>query len=105
VTASAYGLATPHGPAWLKDALCARPEYADERDLWFAQKKDKAAVRRARQICWLCPVLAACGQSAYETREPFGTWGAVSESERRAMLRRRGIRLPYEDDDETGAAT
>lgn len=89
---------SPLGP-WVQDALCASQEYADERDeLWFAPKSDKQALRRARQICWSCPVLRACGQWALDNREPIGLWGAVTETERRAILRRRGIRLPDDKD-------
>lgn len=82
--------------AWVTQAICAGPEFADNRDLWFAQKKDKAAVRRARQICWDCPVLEQCGQWALDNHERFGMWGAVDETARRAMLRWRGIRIDDE---------
>lgn len=87
--------------AWVEDALCAAPEYAAQRDLWFAPKTDAKAQRKARQICWSCPVLQACGQAAIDNREPIGLWGGVTESERRAILRRRGIRLPDDHDDDT----
>jgi hypothetical protein len=87
--------------AWVKQALCASPEYADEREtLWFAPKKDKANIRRARQICWSCPALQACAQSAIDNREPIGLWGGITETERRAILRRRGIRLPDDREDD-----
>jgi len=88
--------------AWVRQALCASPEYRDEREaLWFAPKHDKANLRRARQICWSCPALRACAQAAIDNREPIGLWGGVTESERRAILRRRGIRLPdHEDSDQ-----
>lgn len=85
------------GRAWIKDALCASDKYADEPDLWFSSKSDEKAVRRARQICWSCPVIEACAQWAYERREPFGLWGGVAEAERRALLRRRGIRIKDTD--------
>lgn len=84
---------------WTEGALCASPAYADCRDIWFAPKTDKEAVRKARQICWSCPLLQTCGQRAIEDREPWGMWGAVSEGERRAMLRRRGICLTVAEDE------
>lgn len=86
--------------AWLKDALCASPQYADKRDLWFAPKTDKLSIREARQICWSCPALQACAQAALDNREPIGLWGGVTEAERRQILRRRGIRLPDHHDDD-----
>lgn len=85
--------------AWVKDALCASPAYADKRDLWFAPKTDTTAQREARQICWSCPVLQTCAQAAIDNREPVGLWGGITESERRAILRRRGIRLPDDHED------
>lgn len=88
--------------AWVRQALCASPEYAEQREeLWFAPKADKANLRRARQICWSCPAMHACAQAAFDNREPIGLWGGITESERRAMLRRRGIRLPEEHEDDT----
>lgn len=87
--------------AWVKEALCASDAYADEREtLWFAPKTDKANTRRARQICWSCSALQACAQWAIDNREPIGLWGGVTEAERRQILRRRGIRLPDDHEDE-----
>lgn len=88
--------------AWVQQALCASPEYADELEtLWFAPKHDKANLRRARQICWSCPALQACARAAFDNREPIGLWGAITESERRAIFRRRGIRLSDDHADDT----
>lgn len=96
---------TEPGRTWIKDALCASPDYAGERNLWFSQKKDQAGVRKARQICWSCPSLEACGRWAFETRQPFGVWGGVTEGDRRAALRRRGIRIKDIDDEDELEAT
>jgi hypothetical protein len=87
--------------AWVQQALCASPAYASKRDLWFAPKTDTKAQREARQICWSCPALHACAQAAIDNREPVGLWGGITEAERRAILRRRGIRLPDDHDDDT----
>ena len=55
-------------------------------------------VRHAKVICFSCPVQPECGQWAIDNREPFGVWGGVSEKERRAILRRRGVRLVEDPD-------
>jgi WhiB family redox-sensing transcriptional regulator len=41
---------------------------------------------RAKQVCAHCPVLQSCREFALRTREPFGVWGGLAESERRAIL-------------------
>jgi len=41
---------------------------------------------RAKQVCAHCPVIQSCRAFALRTREPFGVWGGLAESERRAML-------------------
>ncbi|AVH24797.1 WhiB family transcriptional regulator [Nocardia cyriacigeorgica] len=48
-----------------------------------------ARVRRAKQICDSCPVLAQCRNYALAVSEPYGIWGGMSEDERRAAARRR----------------
>lgn len=44
---------------------------------------------RSKQICRTCPVIAQCADFAVRSREPYGTWGGLSESERQQAL---GIR-------------
>ena len=44
---------------------------------------------RAKAICARCPVLERCREQALASREPYGVWGGLSESERDALLRRR----------------
>jgi WhiB family transcriptional regulator, redox-sensing transcriptional regulator len=41
---------------------------------------------RAKEVCSRCPVIENCRAFALETREPFGVWGGLAESERRAIL-------------------
>ncbi|WP_269324936.1 WhiB family transcriptional regulator [Rhodococcus pyridinivorans] len=40
--------------------------------------------RIAKKICAECPVLSPCRQYAIAVNEPYGIWGGMSESERRA---------------------
>ena len=51
-----------------------------------------ARVKRAKAICEQCPVITQCRQHALQVREPFGTWGGLSEVERRALANKRGRR-------------
>jgi WhiB family redox-sensing transcriptional regulator len=41
---------------------------------------------RAKAICRTCPVLVRCREHALAVREPFGVWGALGETERRALI-------------------
>ena len=49
-----------------------------------------ARIGRAKALCASCPVLAECRAHALAVREPYGTWGGLSETERARLL---GIRL------------
>lgn len=46
---------------------------------------------RAKQICARCPVIEPCREFALRTREPFGVWGGLAESERREILEQREV--------------
>ncbi len=41
---------------------------------------------RAKQVCRQCPVLERCREHALQVREPYGVWGAMTESEREAVV-------------------
>ena len=45
---------------------------------------------RAKEVCARCPVIEPCREFALRTREPFGVWGGLAESERRAILEHSG---------------
>ncbi|MDQ2755489.1 MAG: WhiB family transcriptional regulator [Actinomycetota bacterium] len=47
-----------------------------------------AAQQQAKLICQRCPVVAECLADALDNGTEFGVWGAMTERERRAMLRR-----------------
>ncbi|MEU7416751.1 WhiB family transcriptional regulator [Streptomyces antibioticus] len=81
------------GGDWRLQGLCR----SEDPDSWFpvgATPAAKAAERHAKAVCWRCPVRVVCGRWALDHREPVGVWGGLSEGERRAILRRRGVRLP-----------
>lgn len=63
-------------------------------EIWFStedESRDERIAReaRAKQICEMCPVLAACREFALTTREPYGVWGGLTEGERRRVIERR----------------
>lgn len=87
---------TPRAADWRDTAAC----YGEDPDLFFpvgASEATKSQERHAKTICWRCPSLHACGLWALDTRQPIGVWGGMTAGERRAILRRRGIRLPDPD--------
>ncbi|MFJ5035788.1 WhiB family transcriptional regulator [Streptomyces sp. NPDC088560] len=48
-----------------------------------------AAQNEAKAVCVHCPVRIDCLAYALDHRESYGVWGAMTERERRALLRRR----------------
>ena len=44
--------------------------------------------RAAKEICARCKVAEVCAAFALATREPYGTWGGLSEGDRRKLWRR-----------------
>jgi hypothetical protein len=96
---SDHGLTPEPGRAWILQAVCATDAYVDRRDLWFPKESSEAASREARKICWGCPVIEECARWAFETRQAFGVWGGIDARDRRAMLRKRGVRLIADPDE------
>ncbi|MFI6061796.1 WhiB family transcriptional regulator [Streptomyces sp. NPDC051286] len=65
---------------WVDRGLCrTRPERM------FAE----GAQNEAKAVCADCPVRLDCLAYALDNREEYGVWGAMTERERRALLRRR----------------
>lgn len=75
------GLAPPELPG----ARCARRDHDPE--LWFPANGDRAAAKRAKAICWSCPVRAACLEWALGANERTGIWGGTTPNERRELRR------------------
>jgi len=44
---------------------------------------------KAKAICMVCPVKVDCLEFALEIKEPYGIWGALTETERRQTVARR----------------
>ncbi|WP_072950941.1 WhiB family transcriptional regulator [Rhodococcus koreensis] len=81
------------GVGWQERAACR----GLDSSVFFSPDTERGQARarremRAQQICHNCPVLAACRDHALATGEPYGTWGGMTETERRRHARRRGER-------------
>lgn len=59
-----------------------------------------AEVRRAKEICFRCPVLEDCYEFAMDNREEFGIWGGTTGRERRRIWRAEGIDVTEDETDE-----
>jgi WhiB family transcriptional regulator, redox-sensing transcriptional regulator len=73
---------------WLSEARCK----GQPVEIFFAADNERGLnlrrnERRAKQICWSCPVLKACRNYALNEHEPYGIWGALTPSERRLLSR------------------
>ena len=53
-----------------------------------------ARINQAKQICRRCPVISQCATWALRTREPYGVWGGMSETERAEILGVRSLKYP-----------
>ncbi|MGW0080840.1 WhiB family transcriptional regulator [Streptomyces sp. NPDC003393] len=50
-----------------------------------------AQLEQARAVCRRCPVQERCLEWALDTDQTIGVWGGTTESERRALKRRRAV--------------
>ncbi len=60
-----------------------------DSELFFHPEGERGPRRARREaaakaVCASCPVLALCRSHALASREPYGIWGGLSESEREA---------------------
>lgn len=93
----------PAPPDWHKDALCAvaNPTAIDP---WFFGVDDEdrpalppAMLRRAREICEVCPARARCLLTALVEDERFGVWGGTTGRQRTLMrkaLKEQRVTIP-----------
>lgn len=80
---------------WQLAAACRGMDSA----VFFHPPEERPAARNrrtaaAKQICHACPVHANCLSHALATREAYGIWGGMSESERADILGLRSLRFP-----------
>jgi WhiB family transcriptional regulator, redox-sensing transcriptional regulator len=80
--------------SWHMDAACRQVDttlfYSPEGERGPRKERREAA---AKQVCGSCKVVEVCAAYAIATREPYGTWGGLSEHERRERLRQIDPRL------------
>lgn len=75
--------------SWRDRAACIGRE-----DLFYSAEDESKGVRRrkeeaAKLVCVTCPVLDTCRQFAMESKELYGVWGGMTESERHALAGRK----------------
>lgn len=93
---------TPRAADWRDDAQCIQ----HDPDLFFPKGYEgpwQLVIAQAKQVCRMCPVIEACNRWAFETRQTHGIWGGLTERERAAVLRRKGVRLHTFDEDRESA--
>jgi WhiB family redox-sensing transcriptional regulator len=71
------------GDSWMREAACGG--MGRDGDAFFPA--GGGAPKEARALCAGCPVKTACLQWSLDNDIHEGTWGGVSETERRPMLR------------------
>ena len=75
--------------SWHMEAACRRVDtslfYSPEGERGPRKERREAA---AKQVCGACRVVDLCAAYAIATREPYGTWGGLSENDRRELVRR-----------------
>lgn len=79
--ASMSHLSTPKGEHWMDKgtALCSEVDPA----IFFPDQGDWVATQRAKAICAVCPLREDCRKEALDNSEMWGTWGGLSERDRR----------------------
>jgi WhiB family redox-sensing transcriptional regulator len=79
---------------WHMEAACRRVDttlfYSPEGERGPRKERREAA---AKEICGSCTVRELCAAYAIATREPYGTWGGLTENDRREHLRRSDPRI------------
>lgn len=78
---------------WQLQAACR----GQDSGVFFHPEGERGAARARRESnakawCHVCPVRSECLDQALASREPYGVWGGLGESERADMLRARGQR-------------
>ena len=80
---------------WQLSAACrgmnVETFYHPAGERWH-QKNER--ITQAKRICQRCPVISQCASWALRTREPYGVWGGLSETERANILGVQSLRYP-----------
>ncbi len=82
---------TPNPFAWMTEALCAKHP---DKDLWFPDSHAPGymeRIRKAKTICFQCPVQDECFKYAIENRIPDGIFGGFGPSFRWVFSRQGNV--------------
>jgi WhiB family transcriptional regulator, redox-sensing transcriptional regulator len=75
--------------SWHMEAACRQVGitlfYSPDGERGVRRERREAA---AKQVCGSCKVVEVCAAYAVASREAYGTWGGLSESDRRELIRR-----------------
>ena len=68
-----------------------------DTDMFFHPDNERGPRRASREaaakaVCARCPVMRECAEHALRTREPYGIWGGLGETERDDILSGRRAR-------------
>jgi len=76
------------GELWQQRAACKGPQSVVFFPPSHLERKDEREGReqRAKSICAICPVRAACLDYAMSIHEPHGIWGGLNEVERKQLV-------------------
>ena len=81
---------------WQFDGACKNldtEEFFLEPNMRGANKKQREV--NAIKVCNNCPVKQACLDHALSVPEIYGVWGGMTEDQRHALLKKRGVRFEY----------
>lgn len=94
-TTPATGLRSIADTSWHIHGACygMDPDEADE--LFFPVPRDHWATAEAKELCALCPVRRDCLNYALENGIKQGTWGGLTEAERRPWEKGLPQRMDY----------
>jgi WhiB family transcriptional regulator, redox-sensing transcriptional regulator len=75
--------------SWHADAACREADSS----LFYSPDGERGPTkerreRAAKAVCADCSVRELCASFALANREPYGTWGGISENDRRELWRR-----------------
>lgn len=76
-----FGDRTSFDGEWQSDAQC----HDIDVEVFFSL--DEQDQRQALETCKACPVQQECLRYAIDSREMYGIWGGMTESERRGIIR------------------
>jgi WhiB family redox-sensing transcriptional regulator len=84
--------------SWYLSARCR----TEDPSVFFHPDGERGHARRRRQqqakiLCAQCPVLSPCRHYALSFGEQFGTWGGMSEDERRRSTNATVVRVTPPD--------